>query len=321
MLAKTHIKLLAKPAQLIPRTDPRPSRDPSLAPSAEAPEASPAPETPNANNGSVEQASTGVTLVDLGPNPTPARQNQARFLSRLIAAKAKRGETDSVPVQSKRVRSGVGWRVQQREKAMARAEEQQEEDGEDAGEGGSGLVLQEVDSGGEVVVGGSQSGGGRVRSKGATPRTRGLGGRGRVRAVGHAAATIMGRVEGEMSAGARPASGDLQGTEGQDGGATGVSTPTARTWDELAQGVRSGARTTDLIPTADTDVAGAEGHGIIEANPVNAPVTADIADSSSGLGLGGNTALEGGVTRTDRGSAAEAVLDAPDVDIPMIDAP
>lgn len=317
MLAKTHIKLLAKPAQLIPRTDPRLS----LEPSAEAPEASPAPEAPSANSGSVEQASTGVTLADLGPNPTPARQNQAHFLSRLIAAKAKRGETDSVPVHSKRVQSGVGWRVQQREKAMARAGEQQEEDGEDAGEGGSGLVLREVDSEGEVVVGVSQSGGGSLRSRGATPKTRGLRGPGRVRAVRDAAATVMGGVGREMSAAARPAAGDLQDTEGPDGGATGVSTSTARTWDELAQAVTSGARTTNLIPTADTDVAGAEGNGIIEANPVNAPVTADIADSSNGLGLGGNTALEGGVTRTDRGSAAEAVLDAPDVDIPMIDAP
>lgn len=166
-----------------------------------------------------------------------------------------------------------------------------------------------------------QSGGGSLRSRGATPKTRGLKGPGRVRAVRDAAATVMGGVGGEMSAGATPAASDLQGTEGPDGGATAVNTPTARTWDELAQGVTSGARTTNLIPTADTDVAGAEGNGIIEANPVNAPVTADIADSSNGLGLGGNTALEGGVTRTDRGSAAEAVLDAPDVDIPMIDAP
>lgn len=203
---------------------------------------------------------------------------------------------------------------------MAQAEQQQEDDEEEAGQGGSGILLREVDSEGEVVVGGSQSRGGRVGWRGATPRTRGLRGRGRIRAVGDAAARITGRVEGEC-ADARPGSAGFQGTASQDGGATGASTPTPKTWNELAQGDRSVAGTTDIILTADTDMARAEGNGINEANPVDAPVTASIADSSSGLGLGGNTALEGGVDRTDPGSAAGTVLDAPDVDIPMEDAP
>ncbi|KAI4126654.1 MAG: hypothetical protein LQ347_004892, partial [Umbilicaria vellea] len=162
--------------------------------------------------------------------------------------------------------------------------------------------------------------GGIVGWRGATPRTRGLKGRGGFRAVGDAAAGITGRVEGDC-ADARPASVDLQGPEGRVGGAGRGSTPTPKEWNGLAQGNRSGAGITDLIPTADTDMAGAEGGGSVEANLVDAPVTASIADLSSGLGLGDTTPLESDVTRIDRGSAAGAVLNAPDVDIPMEDAP
>lgn len=82
-----------------------------------------------------------------------------------------------MPVHPKRVSSGVGWRAQQREKATARVGEQQE-GGEEVGEGRAEPVLQEVDSDGEVMAGAS------ARSRGAQPRTRGLRGRGRIRAVG-----------------------------------------------------------------------------------------------------------------------------------------
>ncbi|KAA6413038.1 MAG: hypothetical protein FRX48_02781 [Lasallia pustulata] len=314
VLATTNIRLIGKPTQLIPRADPRPSRDPSPAHHAEASEASPA----HGNGARVEQAATASeTRIDLGPNPSPSRQNQAAFLSRLMAAKAKRGETDRVPVHAKKVLSSVGWRAQRRE-AVERAAQQRQEGGRCAEIDEGELVLEEGDSGEEA------EGGGSPRLNGARLRTRGLTRRGRIRAAGRArevASRITGRAQGGLVADAGAVSSAVDGIEGQDGAGTGMSFPTPRTWDVLGQGEKSGAGAMIITPTADVEMAGVEGNSSVEASPADGMVTTRIAGSSSGPRDGKDGAPEGYGTRTDRDGAAGIVLDAPDVDIPMEDAP
>lgn len=133
--------------------------------------------------------------------------------------------------------------------------------------------------------------------------------------AGNTASSITGRVTGELIAETGAGVGTAQGTESQDGGATGMSTPTPRAWAKLGQGERGAAGATIIASTADTDMAGVEGDARGEPSPVDATATASTADSSSRPGV------ESGDTRTDRGSAAEAVLDTRDIDIPMEDAP
>ena len=194
---------------------------------------------------------------------------------------------------------------------------QRQEGGEGVGEGGSGLMLEEQDSNGDLEAGApAQSRGGRVRSRVGRPRTRGLRWR-----TGDTASSITGRGQEALFADARSGSGDREGTEGQGGATTGMSTPTPRTWDELGQGERSGAGATIIAPTVDVDMAGAEGNGSVEARPVDATIAASSGDSSSAPPVVYGAAPEGGDIQTDRGSGAEAALDAPDVDILMEDAP
>ena len=65
---------------------------------------------------------TSVKIPD-GLTPNRARQNQANFLQRFIAAKAAKGETDEVTVYAQRTNQGSGWRSQQHAVAERRASE------------------------------------------------------------------------------------------------------------------------------------------------------------------------------------------------------
>lgn len=58
--------------------------------------------------------SQGVTKIKLEKHPTVLRQNQARFLERIMAAKAARGDKDQVTVHAKKRYMGTGWRMRRR---------------------------------------------------------------------------------------------------------------------------------------------------------------------------------------------------------------
>lgn len=55
------------------------------------------------------------TFVSISDSSTPKRKNQARFLSRLEAAKRSRGEIDNIVVHRQKPLSGAGWRSQRKE--------------------------------------------------------------------------------------------------------------------------------------------------------------------------------------------------------------
>ena len=266
-----------------------------------------------------------MTKIDVGPNPSQSRQSQAHFLERLMAVKAKRGETDSVPVHSKKVFTGTGWRSQQRDK-RAQAEQQQE-GAENAGEGASGLALEEHDSDDDFEeVDPARFRGGRARFRTArSRRSRGIGGWSRVRGGWQSreiATDGTARAPGELFGDSRSGSADVEGMDSPGGGAaTSMGTPTPRTWDDLGQAERSDAGTTAVAPPAGDEIAGANGGGTTEARPVDATITTSAGDSNSGLGVGADGAPEEGNTPAGQVGTAEAVRDAPDVDISMEDAP
>lgn len=58
--------------------------------------------------------SQGITKIKLEKHPTILRQNQARFLERIMAAKATRGDKDQVTIHAKKRYMGTGWRMRQR---------------------------------------------------------------------------------------------------------------------------------------------------------------------------------------------------------------
>ncbi|CAD6586215.1 MAG: hypothetical protein ASARMPREDX12_002304 [Alectoria sarmentosa] len=114
VLAASSIKLMGRPAQIATRQR-----------AEEGDEAStPAPEnsTASANTASSEKATP--VKIPLGATPSRARQNQANFLERLIAIKAKKGDKDSVTVYTQKVNQGTGWRSQRKASEVI-------EDGED----------------------------------------------------------------------------------------------------------------------------------------------------------------------------------------------
>lgn len=114
VLAASSIKLMGRPAKLASRHGTEEGGQPST----------PAPENPitSANTASAEKAAP--VKITLGPAASRARQKQAKFLERLIAIKAKKGEKDNVTVYSQKVNQGTGWRSQRKaSEAM--------EDGED----------------------------------------------------------------------------------------------------------------------------------------------------------------------------------------------
>ena len=58
--------------------------------------------------------SHGVTKIKLEKHPTVLRQNQARFLERIMGAKATRGDKDQVTIHAKKRYMGTGWRMRRR---------------------------------------------------------------------------------------------------------------------------------------------------------------------------------------------------------------
>lgn len=55
------------------------------------------------------------TFVSISDQANPKRKNQARFLSRLEAAKRARGESDKITVHAPKPLTGAGWRTQRKE--------------------------------------------------------------------------------------------------------------------------------------------------------------------------------------------------------------
>lgn len=114
VLATSSIKLMGRPAQISSRHPTEEGAQTSLTP---APESS----TAAANDAvSLEKAPSAPPVkIPLGPTPTRARQNQANFLERLIAIKAKKGEKDNVTIYTQKVNQGSGWRSQRRKASEA----------------------------------------------------------------------------------------------------------------------------------------------------------------------------------------------------------
>ena len=132
--AITSIKLVGRPVQLIPRGPSKSSElDTTNAPSN--------PAVPTTSNEASSSSQIANPPQSQPPLPYPripvnmgdslSRQNQARFLQRLIAAKASKGEADSVTVYSKRRHTGSGWRSWGQVEAE---EDDQDEEGQDLGE-------------------------------------------------------------------------------------------------------------------------------------------------------------------------------------------
>lgn len=87
--------------------------------------------------------SQGVMKIKLEKHPTVLRQNQARFLERIMAAKATRGDNDQVTIHAKKRYVGTGWRMRRRleaeedeeaTEAVSRGEEYFDNDGDDDGD-------------------------------------------------------------------------------------------------------------------------------------------------------------------------------------------
>ena len=73
-----------------------------------------APETSTNSTHAADPAEPPPVKIPLGETPSRARQNQANFLERLIAIKAKKGEKDNVTVYAQKVNQGSGWRTQRK---------------------------------------------------------------------------------------------------------------------------------------------------------------------------------------------------------------
>lgn len=105
ILAASSIKIVGQSAQLVPKPDARVSRN----------AASDEPLS--------QEADEGVVKIPVGIASSKARQNQARFLERLITVKKAKGEQDAVTVHSQKRMTNSGWRVRQNQR---REEEQAE---------------------------------------------------------------------------------------------------------------------------------------------------------------------------------------------------
>ncbi|KAL8822671.1 MAG: hypothetical protein Q9191_006595 [Dirinaria sp. TL-2023a] len=188
---------------VIPATSAQPqqSNPPSSSPSQ------PFVQLSNTNNTVLRELSpkdqVSIPLADYNSVP---RRNQASFLSRLIAAKRSRGETDDVTIYAKKSYYGSSWRTQQRATKEREA---------------SGVTLVEEDMNGNGDSGSSNEHGvpmsslqrqarGRVRRVGFTengkkigrPRTEAFGsGRGRGRGRGRPRISRGGRGGGNAGAG------------------------------------------------------------------------------------------------------------------------
>ena len=142
IIAATGIKLFGRPVQISPRPDASAENKPSAtateaqpttssAPSSSAQATAAEPTTTNNNdahpppsleNEAQTNAPTPIKIpTSLGASA--AREKQARFLERLIAIKAAKGEKDEVTVYAQKVNQRSGWRSQQKATAERRASE------------------------------------------------------------------------------------------------------------------------------------------------------------------------------------------------------
>ena len=125
ILATTNIKIVGQPVDLVPRYDAVVS-EPAEAPARAVPAQ---PETKNTN---AEPAGEAPIRIPVGPESGRARQNQARFLERLMAAKSAKGDTDTIPLYPRKKVTGSGWRSWQ-----------QPEDGDGDGDADAAIEHQE----------------------------------------------------------------------------------------------------------------------------------------------------------------------------------
>ena len=201
ILAATSIKLVGQPAQLIPRYDVRMTRSAGTEPRASNVEATTEREHVDVPKGPAQ--------LQVGPESGRLRLNQARFLDRLIAAKAARGEKDAVTVHSKKRLTGNGWRTWHNRGATS--EQQQEgEEAEDSDWGDDDAGQGPVSS----TVGGARAG--RARGGGSTGRRR----------------TTRVRARGGLFRDYRPTAGDGQGAD-----IRGVPDNTPQSWGQLDRNV------------------------------------------------------------------------------------
>lgn len=104
VLAASRIKLMGRPARIASR----------LSANEVSQRSTPAPDSSIASANAASQEKATQVKIPLGATPSRARQNQANFLERLIAIKAKKGEKDSVTVHAQKVNQGTGWRSQRK---------------------------------------------------------------------------------------------------------------------------------------------------------------------------------------------------------------
>ena len=115
LLATSSIKLMGRPAQIAARHNTEEGGHPST----------PATESSTASAQTAGPEKATPVKIPLGATPSRARQNQASFLERLIAIKAKKGEKDNVTIYTQKVNQGSGWRSQR--KASEAIEEGEDE--------------------------------------------------------------------------------------------------------------------------------------------------------------------------------------------------
>ena len=104
VLAASSIKLMGRTAHIASRHSAEESGQLST----------PAPETSIASTNIANLENPRPVKIPLNATYSRARQDQANFLERLIAIKAKKGEKDNVTVYSQKVNQGTGWRSQRR---------------------------------------------------------------------------------------------------------------------------------------------------------------------------------------------------------------
>ncbi|KAK4690442.1 hypothetical protein P7C71_g6352, partial [Lecanoromycetidae sp. Uapishka_2] len=104
VVSATRIKLFARPIQLTSRSETNKDLDVQ----AERP----ASESASQLSSTPPPDKSAKVIIPVGKTPTLARQNQARFLERLMAIKAAKGETDEVTVYAQKTNQGSGWRSQ-----------------------------------------------------------------------------------------------------------------------------------------------------------------------------------------------------------------
>lgn len=207
ILAACLIKIIGQSAQLVPRQDARVSR---YAASEEI---------------ATEEVDPSDVKIPVGPAASKARQNQARFLERLIKVKQAKGEPDSVTVHSQKRMTNPAWRALQKQR-RAEADAEREELRKLAAEGEESarktleemetrLIEEEVSDEAEVNLTSTGMGRGRRRGRGRPPLGR-SGGRRHLRATG-----------GLFR--------DYRPVEGDEAGAYIRATPTTtpRTWDVM----------------------------------------------------------------------------------------